>query len=116
MRFLSLLVCAALGAERLPAQLDLLTLREALSLVERVPEVSEAQKKRECPSASGGSTLAGPDDAGIQVRRECGPNGGQLINNYLVNRRTGAVTVGLEKIRRHRRPWTRRARIMRISS
>jgi hypothetical protein len=60
--------------------------------VERVPAVAVAEKKGECPQLSGAYWTG--DEVQFQVRRACGPNAGTLINPYLVNRRTGAVTMG----------------------
>jgi len=72
------------------AQLDLLTVREAASLLERVPAVAAATKEGECPSLS---MIYGEEDTlDFQVRSNCGTTGGQLINNYTVNRRSGMVT------------------------
>jgi len=90
-RLLTLLIHLSLIAGSLPAQVDLLTLRDSESIVERVPAVAAARRQGECPQLSG--TYLEADDLLIQARRGCGPDGGTLINNYSVNRRTGAVTL-----------------------
>lgn len=82
---------ALLFAGVLEAQLDLLTLREAESLVERIPEVVAAEKSGGCPSASPGYWSA--EELAFQVRFSCGPNSGMLLNDYNVDRRTGEVTL-----------------------
>src|SRR5271165_3948624 len=83
------LIAMALDVGCLHAQLDLLTLREAESIVELVPGVVSAQKKGECPESS--ASYEEPEILSFQVRSTCGPTGGMLINNYTVNRRTGEV-------------------------
>jgi hypothetical protein len=88
---LALVLFAVLWAGCLQAQLDLLTVRESESIVERIPAVAASTRKGECPSLS--VSYWGADQFAIQVRRQCGPTGGQLIQNYTVNRRTGAVTL-----------------------
>jgi hypothetical protein len=87
---LVLLIFCTLAGGYLRAELNLLTLREAESLVEKVREVAVSQERGECPQFS--ATYGDADQLMIQVRRSCGPTGGTLINNYEVNRRTGVVT------------------------
>jgi hypothetical protein len=111
MKALGSLVFLALGAECLHAQLNFLTVREAASIVERVPDVAEAQKKGECPSISGGVDLAGHDEMGFQVRRQCGPYAGQLIDNYMVDRRTGKVAEGMEDLANRKSALTAAGRV-----
>ncbi len=89
-RNFALLLCGALWAGPLHAQLDLLTLREAESLVELVPAVVAAQRGGDCPQLS--ASYWTDDELWIQARSSCGSTGGMLIGNYLVNRRTGAAT------------------------
>ncbi len=72
------------------SQLQLLTLRESASLVETVPAVAAAQKRGECPNLS--SDYESDKRLFFQVRAACGPRGGQLIDNYYVDRRNGLVT------------------------
>jgi len=88
----AVLLLVGLQAACLKAQLDQLTLREAESIVERVPRVAEAQKKGECPQSS--AAYPGGHEVAFQVRGSCGPASGMLIDTYTVNRRTGVVTVG----------------------
>jgi len=88
----AVLIALIVFSGRLQGQLDELTLREAESIVERVPAVAAAEKKGECPQLSGAYWTG--DEVQFQVRRACGPDAGTLINPYLVNRRTGAVSMG----------------------
>jgi hypothetical protein len=81
---------AVMWAGPLCAQLDLLTLREAESIVERVPAVVDAKKAAACPQLS--ATFQ-DDHIWFQVRSSCGPTGGMLIGNYDLNRRTGDVAL-----------------------
>ena len=81
----SLFFCVSLNA-----QLDRLTLREAEAIAERLPEVEEAHSRGECPTFS--TTSEEPDRLSFQVRVGCGPDGGQMIGSYTLDRRTGAVT------------------------
>jgi hypothetical protein len=76
----------------LRGQLDLLTLREAYSIAERIPAIVEASKRGECPQFS--AIYRQTDEIWIQARRYCGSEGGTLINNYSVNRRTGIAIQG----------------------
>jgi hypothetical protein len=94
-------------AGQLCAQVDLLTLREVEMIVARVPEVSRARKAGSCPQLS--STFSGVEGLDFQVRLNCGPNSGELLNNYTISRRTGAIrlsgpagNIGNTLIRGHR--------------
>lgn len=91
MRGRTLGICLAALAADLSGQLNLLTLREAQSLVERVPAVTDAAKRGECPAFS--PTFDSTEQLSFQVRRGCGRDGGSLISNYSVNRATGRVTL-----------------------
>jgi hypothetical protein len=71
------------------AQMDMLTLREAESIVARIPEVAAAHMAGSCPALSPEYSRA--DQLDFQVRLNCGPRAGALLNNYTVSRRTGAV-------------------------
>jgi hypothetical protein len=93
---LCLLALLLLGGRygRLYAQLDLLTVQEAESLIELIPEVRSAQQEGRCPTFSvsyfAGSTVW------VQVRGAY-PDAqmeSALISNYIVDRRTGVVTEG----------------------
>ena len=88
-RSLAVLLNAYVTMACIKAQIDILTVREAESVVERVPDVVAATNKGECPLLS--ATYAGDEQVDFQVRRSCGSNIGTLINNYTVNRRTGLV-------------------------
>lgn len=88
---LLLLVLAVFSSGGLSAQLDLLTLRESLAILERIPEVSTAKRKGMCPEFS--TMPAKADEFSVQARTACGPERGQLIGNYTLNRRTGAVAL-----------------------
>jgi hypothetical protein len=78
-------------AAPLYAQLDLLTVREAESIIERIPGVVEAKERGQCPQSS--ATYQEMAHFSFQVRSSCGSSGGMLIGNYDLNRRTGAVTL-----------------------
>ena len=73
------------------AQLNLLTVREAESIVQLVPDFIEAESRHECPSFS--PMYEAPESLVLQVRRTCGAAAGTLVENYMVNRRTGTVTL-----------------------
>lgn len=90
----ALILCVALCAGGLQAQLNLLTLRESESVVERVPDIVAAQRRGECPDLS--PAYNGPDELTFQVRSTCGPGRGMLIGSYVVNRRTGEVTLWVD--------------------
>jgi hypothetical protein len=89
--FVLLFYAAALGGCLL-SQLDLLTYREAESIVERIPDVVSAQKEGHCPILLGAYDGAA-DEVSFRVRIGCGPTRGQLVGTYKVNRRTGRVTL-----------------------
>ncbi len=72
-----------------PGQLDILTVREAQKIVASIPDVAAARQAGKCPQLS--SAYSGADRLDFQVRLNCGSSAGQLLNNYSVNRRTGAV-------------------------
>jgi len=84
----------ALSPGPLEAQLDLLTVRESQSLVERIPAIVAAQKEGECPTLEP-PIYGGSEQLSFGVRGSCGRTAGQLIGNYTVNRRTGAITLGI---------------------
>ena len=86
------------------AQLDLLTIRESESLVEHVPAVADGIAQGGCPTLS--PTYGDQDRLGVQVRFACGAKAGQLLSNYVVNRRTGALTSGLDEDLSHIVPET----------
>ena len=71
------------------AQLNVLTVREAESLVELVPDVAASQQRGECPVMSPGYTKG--VDLDIWVRTTCGTGRGMLVGAYTVDRWTGAV-------------------------
>ena len=85
-KLIFMFACAGLGH----AQLRLLTVREAEFLVEHVPDVLNAYRNGECPTSS--TSFDGQEVVNFQVRISCGPNSGQLLDNFAVNRRTGSVT------------------------
>ena len=81
---------------RLNAQVTLLTAGEAKELVEIVPEVVASRTRGECPALSLGEWSFDSSVFLIQARGECwspGAPSSLLINNYAVDRRTGAVRV-----------------------
>src|SRR5258708_34834662 len=87
-----ILFCSTAFAGRLVAQLDLMTFREAESIVERVPDVVAARKEGRSTLLSGAYD-GEADEVSFWVRGGCGPTRGQLIENYKVNRWTGTVTL-----------------------
>ncbi len=89
-KIITLLFLSIPTGGQVQAQLNSLTVREAMSLVDRIPAVAAANKQRKCPEYS--VTYWQPDEFAIQVRASCGPTRGMLIGNYAVNRRTGKVT------------------------
>jgi hypothetical protein len=94
-RVLALFGLASCGASY--AQLDLLTVREAESLVVAAPAVAEAWRRGECPALS--ASYLGPYTLLVQARGAC-PNQdteSTLISNYFVDRANGAVTEGERK-------------------
>jgi len=76
-------------AGRGEAQLNVLTLREAESLVELIPDVVTSQQRAECPNVSPG--YAEGTELEFRVRTTCGSGSGMLIGAYTVNRWTGAI-------------------------
>jgi len=86
---LAFLVHGTVAGILLCAQLTLLTMRDAESLVQTIPEVVTAQEHGECPQFS--VSYEGADQFLIQARRSCGATGGMLINNYVVDRRQSTV-------------------------
>lgn len=88
LRYLGLLL-AVCWVSRSEAQLNVLTLREAESLIELVPDVVASQQRGECPNISPGYTEGMEVD--FRVRTTCGTGSGMLIGAYTVNRWTGAV-------------------------
>jgi hypothetical protein len=90
-RCLAVVICLS-SLITLRAQLDLLSPNEAKALVELLPEVRAAKERGECPSLS--VTYVSPRELAIQARGACPPvgySGSMLIDNYLVDRRTGTV-------------------------
>lgn len=86
-----LLLLALPGSGCLQAQLNLLTLRESVSIVERIPDVIAAQKKGECPNFE--PAYDTPEDLAFQVRSTCGSYSGAQLGHYTVNRFTGEVVL-----------------------
>lgn len=92
------LLCGfGIGTEGASAQIDILTTREALRILDKVPAVSQARTQGECPSYS--VVYESPALLLVQVRGACFRAdflGSTLIDNYVVNRKTGAIVTGLE--------------------
>jgi hypothetical protein len=84
---MSMLVLLAASAG---AQLDILTPRDAVQIVARVPDVADARQRGLCPRFD--AVYGYATDVGVQVRSGCGPTAGQLIDNYVVDLRSGVVT------------------------
>jgi len=91
--FFTILLFVFLRPINLPAQLNLLTEQEVLSIIDRIPDVANALKGG-CPFFS--STNWDVDTVSVQVRYGCGPYNGQLIGNYQVNKSNGETTGGWE--------------------
>ena len=94
MNHLGVFVCAVVSAAGLRAQLNLLTLRESENVLEQIPDIVAAQRRGECPDLS--PAYNGPDELTFQVRTTCGPGRGMLIGSYVLNRRTGEVTLWVD--------------------
>jgi hypothetical protein len=87
------LLCAGPSTGVSRAQLDILTVQEAESLVEQAPEVAAALRRGDCPTFS--TSYLDPLKLLVQARTQCsGATAGQLLGNFLVDRSTGSVTVG----------------------
>ena len=79
-----------------PSPLNLLTDHEVVSILDKVPDVSN-ELKGGCPLFSSGQGWDA-DTVSVQVRRSCGPYSGTLIGNYEVNRRNGSTTTGYDSL------------------
>ena len=88
------MLCVSLSCGGLRAQLDLLTTREAESLVELVPAVLAAKDSGRCPELS--VSYVGPLKLRIQARGACPDPSTEstLVSNYMVDRSTGVVNEG----------------------
>ena len=104
-RFLMLVAVAGrIGAQN---EQHTLTAKQAEMLALNAPPTLHAAQGKCCPDARGGQTSAGPGIApytliAVQVRCGCGKYAGQLIDNYMVNPRTGQIWEGLEE---HGKPF-----------
>jgi hypothetical protein len=79
-----------------------LTTKQAETLALNAPPTLHAAQGKCCPDARGWRESAGPGNAvytliTVQVRCGCGEYAGQLIDNYMVNPRTGQIWEGLEE-------------------
>ncbi len=92
----AILVVSLCLAANAVAQLNVLTTREAEQLLDLVPAVAESKARGGCPSYSITDETA--IDFSIQVREACPPAGvaSNLLANYVINRKTGAVAEGLD--------------------
>ncbi len=92
----ALMIVVCFPAKQLTGQVTLLTAREAKELVELTPEVAASRARGECPMLS---VFGPPADIGffsIEARGACWHSGDAsslLINNYVVNRKTGTVAL-----------------------
>lgn len=91
---LVILLCLAAANSR--AQLNVLTAREAERILDRVPAVAESRARGGCPSYS--ITDAAAIDLSIQVTEACPPASfaSNLLDNYVISRKTGTVAEGLD--------------------
>ncbi|HEX4810846.1 MAG TPA: hypothetical protein VH325_18050 [Bryobacteraceae bacterium] len=84
-------------AQSVRAQIDLLTYREAEKVIEALPDISADRREGYCPMLSnrgyGGYGGDSPHQLSFTVRNGCGPTAGQLVENYVIDRRTGTVTL-----------------------
>jgi hypothetical protein len=92
----TILVASLCLAANAVAQLNVLTTREAQRILDLVPAVTESKARGGCPSYS--ITEQTTIDLSIQVREACPPAGvaSNLLGNYVINRKTGAVAEGLD--------------------
>jgi hypothetical protein len=79
-----------------------LTIKQAETLALNAPQTVHAAQGRCCPDARGWQVSAGPGIVpyaliAVPVRCTCGEYAGQLIDNYMVNPRTGQIWEGLEE-------------------
>ena len=81
-----------LATSSLWGQLDLLTPREVVSIVEQLPPVAEAGRRPQCPVHTEVSAAdpRQPAIVDVEVRSDCGS--GRFHERYVVDRRTGVVT------------------------
>jgi len=91
-----LVILLCLAAANSKAQLNILTAREAERILDRVPAVEESRARGGCPSYSIADAVA--TNFSIQVREACLPAGfaSNLLDNYVISRKTGAVAEGLD--------------------
>jgi len=75
--------------------MDLLTVREAESIIDMIPEVASARRSGECPQYS--VTFVEANKLWIQVRSGCGSGAGELIDNYTVDRVTGVAMTSVTR-------------------
>ena len=79
-------------------QTDLLSLMEARQIVSLVPEVVASRQRGECPAISAADSLE-ERVFFVEVRGVCPPPGfagSMLVNNYVVDRSTGTVRIGID--------------------
>ena len=87
---ISLIMLSTVPQASAVPQMDKLTSREAERLLDVVPEIVQMRGSGLCPSYSPSSDL--PEGIQIQVRIGCGPDAGQLLGGFMVDRSTGTVT------------------------
>jgi hypothetical protein len=85
-----------LAASDSVAEMNVLTIREAQRILDLVPAVAESNAQGHCPLYNVLDESA--TWLSIQVREACPPPGfaSNLLGNYVINRRTGAVAEGLD--------------------
>ena len=72
-----------------------LTINDAQMLIENTQDFLEAKSRNRCPQAE--VLWSGERDIGFQIRNRCTKSPSGLIGNYVVDRRTAAVWVGIDR-------------------
>jgi len=98
-RFVSAAITSGLMAQNAHYSL---TTKQAEILAENAPPTLHAAQGKCCPKAHAYQVTAGSFTnpytlISAPVRCECGPYGGQLVDNYMVNPNTGQIWEGLEE-------------------
>lgn len=71
------------------------SVREAQMLVENTPDFLRASAKARCPRAE--LLWSGEDDFAFQIRNRCARSPSGLIGNYVVDRQTAEVWIGVDR-------------------
>ncbi len=87
----AILLLTTMFSKNAAAQWNILTYREAQRLIASLPEIRTAQSEPRCQALLDEIEDDDSKSLSFQARFTCGPKAGQLIGNYTVVRRTGAV-------------------------